>query len=533
MHRLHRIGLILVFLFSCSLVEGAEVVSAPGIEAKLQEFIKYNPSGPNRIGHIAITDRSSAISQANWLYIKKALDYYREQEHKPIFILLQLNTPGGEVFAAQQISDALKNFDTLEGIPVVVFINNWAISAGAMIAYSCRFITVTKDAAMGAAEPIIASQTGEMKEASEKINSALRTDFANRAAFFDRNPNIAEKMVDKDVILIRREGKIIKLDTESQILPTDKIISPKGKLLTLTAEQMMEYGVADILFPPVKITPTTPQENATGKWPASKEPLFQHPFFAKIPEVTVDAYRMDWRTQFFVFLASPVVSSLLMLGLMMGFYMEMSSPGLSFPGTVAFVCLFLIILSTLSLEIANWLEVIFLLTGIAIILVEIFVLPTFGLLGFIGIVMAVGGLFAMMLPGIGSINFDIDTNSLNAAGQAFFDRLAWLCLTALVGFLLMMLLGRYVTPSMAAWSRLVLTGSEQDAAQGYIAGDDPRKLPQPGTKGEVFATLRPAGKVIINDKIYDALTAGGFIEKGTPIVVTNLDGSVIIVDVDV
>lgn len=530
MRNLHQLWLILTFLFSCSFLDAAEVVSAPGIEEKLQEFIKYNPSGPNRIGHIAVTDRSSAISQATFLYVKKALDYYREQDHKPIFIILELNTPGGEVFAAQQISDALKNMDTLDGIPVVAFINNWAISAGAMLAYSCRFITVTKDAAMGAAEPIIATQVGETMQASEKVNSAIRTDFSNRAAFFDRNPYIAEAMVDKDVILVQREGKIIKVDTEAQILSTDKIISPKGKLLTLTAEKMIEYGVADLLFPPVKITPITPEEKSSGKWTANKEPLFQYRYFGKIPDATIDAYKMDWRTQFFVFLASPVVASLLMLGLMMGFYMEMSTPGFGLPGTIALVCLFLIILSSLSLEIANWLEVIFLFTGIAIILVELFVLPTFGLLGFIGILMAIGGLFAMMLPGIGAIDFDFDTKTINAAGQAFFERLAWLSATTVIAFLLMMILGRYVTPSLAAWSRLVLTGNEQDAAEGYIAGDDPRKLPQIGSKGEVFSTLRPAGKVLINDKIYDALTAGSFIEKGTPIVVTNLDGSVIIVE---
>ena len=110
------------------------------------------------------------------------MDHFKET--KPIFVILELNTPGGEVFAAQNISDALKELDTQYQIPVVCFINNWAISAGAMLAYSCRYITVVKDASMGAAAPVIASETGEMKEASEKINSALRTDFANRAAFF-------------------------------------------------------------------------------------------------------------------------------------------------------------------------------------------------------------------------------------------------------------------------------------------------------------------------------------------------------------
>lgn len=504
---------------------GAITTARQEIDKELISHIKISPTGPNKVGHITIEDRTSGISDSTWLYVKKALEYYRET--KPIFIILELNTPGGEVFAAQKISDALKELDIQNDIPVVAFINNWAISAGAMLAYSCRFIAITKDASMGAAAPVLATETGEMKEASEKVNSAIRADFANRARFFDRNPYIAEGMVDKDIILVSRSGQIIKVDDEKQILPTDAMIKPKGKLLTLNSEQLMQYGVADILVLPTKLPAITEQEHESGKWPADKALLFQNPFFAKIPNATIDAYRMDWKTKFFVFLAHPVVSSLLILGLMMGFYLELSHPGFGFPGVLALTCLFLIILSNLSLQIANWLEVILIVTGLLIIIVDLFFLPTFGLLGFVGVLIFLAGLFGMLLPEIGSVRFDFDTNSLNAAGIAFIERLALLCGTIVVGVLLIMLLARYVTPTIASWSRLVLTGSEQE---GYIAGWLPEKLPQPGATGEVSSTLRPAGKVMINDNIYDAITIGNFIEKGTPIIVKRLEGSVIVVD---
>lgn len=510
-------------LLLCLLLFGTEFLHAtPPVDLALKQHILYTQTGPNRVGHIQIDDRTSGITESTWLYVKTALDYYKTQ--KPIFIILELNTPGGEVFAAQKISDALKEFDTQQDIPVVAFINNWAISAGAMLAYSCRFIAITKDASMGAAEPVLATQSGEMKEASEKVNSALRTDFANRARFFDRNAEIAEAMVDKDIILVWRDSKVVRLNTETQILPTDTIISPKGKLLTLTSEQMMQYGVADILLLPTKLPPITTEELKAGQWPANKSLLFQNPFFAAIPNATLDVYQMDWKTRFFVLLASPVVSSILLLGLMMGFYLEASTPGFGLPGTVALTCLFLIILSTFSLEIANWLELILLLTGGVIIIVDLFFLPTFGLLGFIGVLFALAGLFGMMIPGLSSIHFDFSTTSFNAAGQAAFIRLGWLSATVLLGVFLIILLARYVTPSIGAWSRLVLTGSEQE---GYIAGENPANLPQPGAKGEALTTLRPAGKVLINENVYDALAEGAFIERGTAIVVTRLEGSVI------
>jgi membrane-bound serine protease (ClpP class) len=494
------------------------------VESVLKEYIKYNPSGPNQIGLITIGDHAQEINQSTWLYVRNALEAYKKS--KPLFIILELNTPGGEVFSAQKISDALKEMDIQYNIPVVAFINNWAISAGAMLAYSCRFITVVKDASMGAAEPLTID-AGKMETASEKVNSAIRADFANRANFFGRNPWIAEGMVDKDVILVEREGKIIKLDGESQIKPTDILIKAKGKLLTLTAEQLISYGVANIMLQPAKLELITPQEEEAGKWPAHKMLLFTYPFFEKIPQATVDAFQMDWKTKFFAMLAHPMVASLLFLGMLLGFYVEFSTPGFGLPGTVGVTCLFLIILSSFALEIANWLELILLLTGLLVVLVELFILPTFGLLGFIGAVFFLIGLFGMMLPGAGGVSYEFDTQTLNAAGQVFFDRLAWLSGTLLLSFVLIALLARYITPNFAGFRKFVLVGHEQE---GYIAGDKPAELPQPGTKGEAFTTLRPSGKVLIEDKIYDAISYGAFIEKESPIVVERLEGSVIVVN---
>lgn len=488
-------------------------------EVNFQEHIHYQPQGVNRVGLIRIDDKEESISQATWLYVRQALEYYKK--NKPIFIILHLNTPGGEVFAAQKIADALKEMDVQEGVPIVSFIDNWAISAGALIAYSTRYIAVTKDGAMGAAEPLTVS--GEKTEvASEKVNSAMRADFANRARFFGRNPAIAEAMVDKDIILVRREGQIIKLNDADQILKTDQVISPKGKLLTLDAEQLMEYKVADLVVQPQKLDPITTSELEQGQWAASKNLLFTAPFLKSIPEAVIDEYQMDWKTRFFAFLANPVVSSALFLGLMLGLYMEMSSPGFGLPGTIALTSLFLITLSSFSLEIAGWLELILLLTGLAVLLVEVFVLPTFGLLGFIGLILFFAGLFGMMLPGLKGFAFEWDTKTVNAAGEALLERLAWLSGAFLVGIAF----AYFFTPSLGRFSRLVLHGSEQG---GYIAGENPHELPQPGTSGEAWSPLRPAGKVIINDQMYDALSAGEYIEKGDPIIIERLEGSTIVV----
>lgn len=517
-------------LFSAENHSSNNAVPIPSsvVEEQLKAHIKYNQQGSNVIGHLLIGGKTTEINDSTWLYIKTGLDYYKKI--KPAFIILELNTPGGEVFAAEKISDALIELDTQYGIPVVAFINNWAISAGSMLAYSCRFISVVKDASMGAAEPLMQSEAGKLEAASEKVKSALRADFANRASFFDRNPDLAQAMVDKDLLLVIRNEKIVKLDNENQILSTDTILSSKGKLLTLNSKQLIDLGVADIYLPPTKLNPITPEELTQGVWSASKELLFEYPFFASIPNAVINAYKIDWKTQFFMYLSNPIISSFLLLGFMISMYVEITTGGFGLAATVALTCLFLIILSSFALEIANWLEVILLLTGLAILLVEIFILPTFGLLGFIGIILFLAGLFGLMLPGLSSMSFDFDTQSFNAAGEAAISHFIWICGTFLLGLLIILLMTQYFFPKIGLFKRFVLSGHEQDASLGYIAGETPEKLPKQGEKGEVIATLRPAGKVLIHDTVYDAISAGNFIEKGTKIVVVRIEGSVVIVN---
>ncbi len=501
------------------------------VQDQLKQHIHWNKDSPNQIGYLYVGGHENSINESTWLYIKQGLDHYKTT--RPIFIILEIDTPGGEVFAAQKISEALKEMDTQYGIPVVAYINNWAISAGAMLAYACRFITTVKDGSMGAAEPVLAGEGGMMESASEKINSALRSDFASRAAFFDRNPLIAEAMVDKDLIIVMREGKIIKLDREDQINYTaphaDIIISPKGKLLTLDATKMMEYHVADLLLLPKKLPALTAEEKKSGVWPSEKVLLLQEPFFSTIPQATVQVYEMDWKTHLFVFLATPWVASLLFMGLIIGAYLEFQSPGLTLPGLVAGSCLFLIALSSFALELGSWLEIIFLLTGLALILTELFIFPTLGILLLMGGVLFLGGLFALLLPGFDSVSFESDAQTLNAAGQFVLERLAWLFGAFILSVLIIILFSRYFLPKSKALNRFVLAGHEQDASKGFIANDAPATLPQPGTEGTVWATLRPAGKIMVAGQVYDAMSYGGFIEADEKIVVLRLDGSTIIV----
>ncbi len=490
-------------------------------QADFGKYIHYQENERNLIGYIAI-EKDRAIDQSTYLYVKFALEHYKKIGAR--FILLNLNTPGGEVFAAMKIADLLRKIDIDDHIPVVAFIDDWAISAGAMLAYSSRFIAIVKSSSMGAAEPVLSGAEGKMETASEKINSALRAEFANLASFYDRNPLIAEAMVDKDLILVYRKGEVVRLESEDQIRNSDEIITRKGKLLTLNAEQLQYYGIADVMVPPHSVAPISEEERKAAEWPAHKSLLFQDPFFAQIPNATIVSYT-DWKIDFFAFLSQPMIASILFMGLIIGGYIEISHPGFGIPGIAAISCLALILLSHFAVETINWLELIILAVGVILLLVELLILPGFGVAGILGTILTLVGLFALMLPDIGSVQFSWNFADLNLATIAFLERLEYICFAFLLSVIVISVLAFFFSPRLLKMSRLVLNGEQT----GYTAGPDINTLPAIGSCGLVHASLRPGGKVIIDGKIYDALSTGSFIEAQEKITVLRIDGNQIIV----
>ncbi len=121
-------------------------VSNSQLDKSLSEHIHIH-DGNNLIGYLDIV-RDKPIDQSTYLQVKFSLEEYIKRG--VIFVILRLNTPGGEVFSAMKIAELLQELDTVHHIPVVAVIDNWALSAGAMLAYSCRYIAVSAQGLMGA-----------------------------------------------------------------------------------------------------------------------------------------------------------------------------------------------------------------------------------------------------------------------------------------------------------------------------------------------------------------------------------------------
>ncbi len=442
---------------------------------------KENP----RVGYIHLSKEES-IGPATYLYIKYALDFFIDQ--KVCCVLLDLDTPGGEVFSALQIVDELKKIDENHQIPVIAFVDKWALSAGALLAYSCRFIGSTSDGSMGAAEPVLMSSEGKMETASEKIISALRAEFKGAASFYGRNPDLAECMVDKDLILVERNGQIIALSDESKINHRkDSIIKPKGKLLTLDAKQMQMWGVADFVV---------------------KSGFEQAPFVEGVPLEMIKYHNVKIR--FFAFLTKPIISSLLMMGLMIGLYATIQSQTWGFSAVVGLFCLGFILLSSFATQTIEWLELILLCLGFILLLFDVFVSGGIGFLAILGFLLVITAVIALFLPSLEGVSWTFDFDHKNIKLSVWIERLSLFLFTVFLFFAVFLPVSGYFFRKTHFFSKIALQNKEEKE-------EVVESLPEVGLCGLSFSALRPFGKVELCGRVYEAQTEGEWIEPGCPV----------------
>ncbi len=499
---------LILFLFcvctSLSALDFSLEKNKENVLKELSSHITLEQGKDSLIGYLSLSkDRS--IDNATYLYIKYALESFRKKGVR--FVLLDLDTPGGEVFSALRIVEEFRKMDAEYGIPIVALVDDWAISAGALLAYSCRFIGAKEQSSMGAAEPVIMSSEGKMESASEKMVSALRVEFAKTAEFYGRNPLIAEAMVDKDMVLVIREGKIISLLNDAQIEDKDRLIISKGKLLTLSGALMQELGVSDFLLP-------------SGYGPLSGEVILkEEPFFNSSMQFIPYS---NWKIEFFSFLSHPFVSSFLLMGLMIGLYGSIQNPTLGFSSILALCCLALVLLSTFATQLVGWLELLFCVFGILLLLLDI-VLLGFSFLGGVGIFFIVGGLFTMLLPSVAGVSFSYDPTTWGVVFSEWVYRLGLFLSSLVLAFVISGVTSRFLLPRGIFGRRLVLKDKQ-------VLEDKPSfGKPKEGSIVVTFSSFRPFGKVEVEGRIYEAKTEGEFIEQGVKVKIIGFAGDVLVV----
>lgn len=409
------------------------------------------------------------IAQPAVMRVEKALE--KAKENQSDLLIMQLNTFGGELAAADKIRTMLLQSE----IPVWAYIDNNAASAGALISIACERIYMHSGSSIGAAT--VVNQTGEVQP--DKYQSYMRSMMRATAEARGRRPDIAEAMVDPDVVV--------------------KDIVDSGKVLTFTTEEAIANNYCE------------------GQAESVKELLEK----AGVQNYVIEEQRYTFIEKVINFLINPMISGLLIMLIIGGIYFEFQSPGIGFPLAMA-VLGALFYFAPLYLEglAANW-EIILFVVGIALLAVEIFVIPGFGVAGVGGIIFIVGGL-ALSL--VGNIGFDFSDVPTSDMIQSF----STVIIAISVSFPLAIWLGKRLFVNTTIGDKLALV-AEQKSSEGYTVSQ-PEFNSLVGSQGVAETILRPSGKVRIGTEVYDAVAQVSYIEKGEKIRVVMHENSNLVVE---
>ena len=421
------------------------------------------------------------IGPTIWRQTKHAFNL--AEKEKADYVLIHMNTYGGLVDAADSIRTKILN----SPIPVLVFIDNNAASAGALIAIACDSIYMRPGANIGAAT--VVNQTGEA--VPDKYQSYMRSTMRATAEAHGKDTLISGKDTTYKWV---RDPKI----AEAMVDPRKKItgIIDSGEVLTFTANEALQNGYCEGIADNI-------------------EEVLQE---AGINEYKIIEYKPDKMELLIGLLVSPYLQGILIMIIIGGIYFELQTPGIGFPLTAAIIAA-IIYFAPLYLEgiAENW-EILIFVVGVLLLLIEIFAIPGFGIAGISGIILMIAGLALSMSHG-DIIVRDEDFNfSLNLG--PFAKSLFVIMFSVFLGLIMSILLSQRLVKTNL-FARIALH-KEQNPDEGYV-GVPTEQINLTGKTGIAYTILRPAGKVMIDNEVYDAKALTGYIEKGEKIVVAKYD----------
>jgi len=436
------------------------------------------------------------------------------RERSAVALILDLDTPGGEVELMRQLGQQLDELG--REVETVVFIHFQAISAGAFLAMSCREIAMAPGAAMGAATPLmvgpggVTSPMGMDEGAREKFLAAYRAEFRSWAERHGRDGRVAEAFVDPDVELrrVRVAGELRLVDGREfdQLLEqgdtpvTVEVLCPAGQLLALTPEEARDLGWCD------RITDSLESLLDARGWQG-------HPLLRVEP---------TWSEALVSFIGSR--SWLLLLAAGFCLIVAFNMPGLGAPEAMAVLFFAIFLFHGYLVGLAEWTEMLLVVLGLGLLAVELFLTPGVLVPGIAGVLCLAAGLVLSMQDFVlpeGSIQMEtFQDNLLVLLGMAaFLPVVGVLAVNRLLHTRVGSRLVNLPSPGFAGTVARVAGASGEPETVAVAAG----------ARGVALTPLRPAGRVEVDGVPFDALSGAGFLEPGTPVVVVGQRGGSLVV----
>src|SRR2546421_5348689 len=433
-------------------------------------------------GDVVMVPLHGEVAPSLLAFLRRAVKTAESNEASAI--IFDMNTYGGRLDTATDIVNALNQTK----IPTYTFINTNAGSAGSLIALATQHIFMAPVSAIGAAAPILSTGEDLPATAKEKTISYWSALIRGSAIKSGHNPDVAEAFMNKD-----KEVKI-----------GDRIVHPKGAVLTLNAQEATERingkpllaeGIAD------SIGDQTKKAGLKGNVVTFEPTGFEQIAF--------------WIT---------ALAPLLLLGGILGAYLEFKIPGVTWPGIISAICFALFFLGHYLAGLAGWEVVALFILGIVLVLIEIlFFAHTTIVFGVLGVFLMLASLLWTMVDRYPGQHFF-------PTGKALAMPLLNMFIAIVGSFIVIALLARYL-PRTSIYRRFALMDSNPPGPS--LAGV-PRQFATalaltPGTQGTAVTVLRPSGKARFADHVVDVVTEGEFIAPQTSVTIVQTDGMRVVV----
>lgn len=438
------------------------------------------------------------------------------------YLIYQIETYGGFVESGDNIAKYFI-FEAADDAHTVAYVTSEAISAGAMIAVSCQDIIMLENTTIGDCAPIELGGKLEGIE-REKVESFIRAAFSRAAEANNYPKPLLKAMVTMQTEVYRvtnfetgeyefYEADYLPKDPNKYDLENKQLIVKNDELLTLTASEAEEYGIAR-----AKV------EGLDGVLE----------FLARRDDVEFVGQPMlletSWSEEMVRWLNSPAVMGILLTVALLGVYVELNTPGIGLAGLIAAICFIVIVGSKYLVDMANWVEVALFVAGILLLFVEVLLIPGFGIAGLTGIVCILTGLFGMLVKN------PPDTIPWPEGPESwyFFVHGIWAVALGFTGFVVLACIATKYLPKLSFLSGLVLSptaakeGTEVEVSMTAPPEGEGLSV-RCGQVGEVTNKLRPAGKARFGRAVVDVVAEGDFLDSGTAVEIIEIRGNRVIV----
>jgi len=453
-----------------------------GLAVSLLTVITADAGETIHKGDVVVVPLHGEVTPSLLTFLRRAVKT-AENNQAPA-IIFDMNTYGGHLDTATDIVNALNQIK----IPTYTFINTNAGSTGAVIAIATEHIYMAPVSAIGAAAPILATGEDLPATAREKTISYWSALIRGSAMKNSHNPDLAEAFMNKD-----KEVKI-----------GDRVVHPKGAILTVNAQEATEKingkpllaeGIVD------SIADLTKKAGLNGNIVTIEPTGFEQIAF--------------WIT---------ALAPLLLLGGILGAYLEFKIPGATWPGVISAICFAFFFLGHYLAGLAGWEVVALFILGLVLVLIEmLFFAHSTIVFGVLGVFLMIASLLWTMIDRYPQQPFLPTGKMLAIPLLNMFIAIGGSCIV-------IALLARYL-PRTSFYRRFALIDSNPPGPS--LAGA-PRQFATglalaPGMQGTAVTVLRPSGKARFADHLVDVVTEGEFIAPQTRIAVIETDGIRVVV----